>query len=178
MGGIPILRVKDKDGKTIDIPAIRGPEGPPGKDGSPGKDGAPGKDAPQLQELAQLIYPVGSIYMTVNEASPEMLFGGTWERIKDTFLLAAGDVYAAGRTGGEAEHTLTVDEIPKHTHNIQTRYSKQIDSQEGYQGGVQNYRSVDWWETQYVATELGGGGNQPHNIMPPYMTVYMWKRTA
>ena len=49
-----------------------------------------------------MIYPVGSIYMSVNATSPASLFGGTWEQLKDRFLLAAGDTYAAGSTGGEA----------------------------------------------------------------------------
>lgn len=46
------------------------------------------------------IYPVGSIYLSVNATSPAELFGGTWEQIKDTFLLASGDTYEAGSTGG------------------------------------------------------------------------------
>ena len=66
--------------------------------------------------LLNAIYPVGSIYMSVNSTSPATLFGGTWERIKDRFLLAAGDAYAAGGTGGEATHTLTEGEMPAHSH--------------------------------------------------------------
>ena len=62
------------------------------------------------------IYPVGSIYMSVVNTSPSVLFGGTWEQIKDTFLLATGDTYANGSTGGEATHTLTENEMPTHTH--------------------------------------------------------------
>ena len=50
------------------------------------------------------IYPVGSIYMSVNNTSPSTLFGGTWEQIKDTFLLSAGNTYTAGNTGGSATH--------------------------------------------------------------------------
>ena len=63
-------------------------------------------------ELLDKTYPVGSIYMSVNSTSPADLFGGTWEQIKDTFLLAAGDTYSAGSTGGETEGWLTIDEIP------------------------------------------------------------------
>ena len=55
------------------------------------------------------IHPVGSIYISENSTSPATLFGGTWERVKDRFLLAAGDTYSAGSTGGSATHTLTVD---------------------------------------------------------------------
>ena len=81
-------------------------------------------DARMGKELADLIdsvasktYPVGSIYLSVNETDPTDIFGGKWERLKDVFLLASGDVFAAGATGGEAEVTLTVEQMPKHTHD-------------------------------------------------------------
>ena len=58
-----------------------------------------------LNDFWDKIYPVGSIYISAASTSPATLFGGTWEQIKDTFLLAAGDTYTAGETVGEAEHT-------------------------------------------------------------------------
>lgn len=73
-----------------------------------------------IKDIINTVYPVGSIYMSVNDTDPSLLFHGTWERIKDRFLLAAGDAYAADSTGG----------------------------------------------------------SQPNNNMPPYLTVYMWKRIA
>lgn len=120
------------------------------------------------------IYPVGSIYMSVNSTSPATLFGGTWEQIKDTFLLSAGDTYSAGATGGEASHTLTVSEMPSHNHNITIRAG----------AGAANYYSAPPSASQggeavtrtNVIQETGGG--TAHNNMPPYMAVYMWKRTA
>ena len=57
-------------------------------------------------------YPVGSIYMSVNNINPANFFGGKWEQIKDRFLLACGSTYSNGSTGGEAIHQLTVDELP------------------------------------------------------------------
>ena len=71
----------------------------------------------QIDNIWDKIYPVGSIYMSVNDTSPASLFGGTWEELKDKFLLGAGDIYLSGATGGEASHTLTSNEIPKHKHN-------------------------------------------------------------
>ena len=59
-------------------------------------------------------YPVGAIYISTISTSPASLFGGTWEQLKDRFLLGAGDTYAAGATGGEAAHALTVNEMPPH----------------------------------------------------------------
>lgn len=73
---------------------------------------------PQSLALVDIVYPVGSIYMSTSSTSPELLFGGTWEQIKDTFLLSAGDSYNNGDTGGEAAHTLTTAELPSHTHSL------------------------------------------------------------
>lgn len=117
------------------------------------------------------VYPVGAIYMSAAATNPGTLFGfGTWERIKDRFLLAAGDAYAAGATGGEATVTLTVNEMPKHTHGL--KMSK----------GAGNYYSPPWGDGIDEATPTSvvqsAGGGQAHNNMPPYLAVYIWKRTA
>lgn len=114
------------------------------------------------------IYPVGSIYMSVNSTSPATYFGGTWARIQDTFLLAAGSSYAAGATGGEATHTLTVDEMPSHRHS--ESQCKSVSNQ--INGG--SYSSGD--PTSGYTGYAGGG--KAHNNMPPYLAVYVWKRTA
>lgn len=121
-------------------------------------------------EISPLIaYPVGSIYMSVNSTSPATLFGGTWEQLEDTFLLAAGTNYAAGSTGGEATHTLTVDEMPNHSH-LGYVGTTDAGSSDAARLGYANYAY------RQLMTAVGGG--QPHNNMPPYLAVYMWKRTA
>lgn len=125
-------------------------------------------------------YPVGAIYVSVSDANPAALFGfGTWEQIKDRFLLSAGDTYEAGAVGGEAEHTLTVDEMPSHKHNLLGEY-----------GAVSGEMYEPWSEYTQLATPASGtqkssnasmkttGGSKAHNNMPPYLTVYVWKRTA
>ena len=120
------------------------------------------------------IYPVGSIYMSVNSTSPATIFGGTWEQIKDTFLLSAGDTYTAGSTGGEAEHTLTVEEMPSHSHYLPSNidyYSNAV------LGGNSWYISAVLRGDASSYTRSSGDGGA-HNNMPPYLTVYMWKRTA
>ena len=68
--------------------------------------------------LLNKIYPIGAIYMSVDSTDPGTFIGGTWEQIEDTFLLSAGTTYTAGDTGGEATHTMTVDEMPAHRHWI------------------------------------------------------------
>ena len=68
--------------------------------------------------LLNLVYPVGSIYWSSNNTNPANLFGGTWTQIKDRFILAAGDYYSNGATGGAATVTLTISNMPNHSHSF------------------------------------------------------------
>ena len=147
----------------------------------------------RISSIVDAFYPVGSIYMSVNNANPGTLFGGTWERIQDTFLLAAGQTYSAGATGGESEHTLTQNEMPSHAH-------PPLNSGDW---GIAEYRNVigESGVWKFDLTNTGGGlllgaydngntylalqsstgstgGGAAHNNMPPYLAVYVWKRTA
>ena len=149
------------------------------------------KDATAREQLANIgktVYPVGSIYISVTDTSPASLFGGTWEQLKDRFLLAAGDSYAAGSVGGTAEHTLTVDEIPKHRHasdSYMDGFAATTTGADNYVTWV-NYGTKNNNEPTTVVGSLGNGpvrtswvgGSQPHNNMPPYRSVYMWQRIA
>ena len=126
--------------------------------------------------LIDTIYPVGSIYMSTNNVSPQTFFGGTWERIQDRFLLAAGSIYAAGGTGGSATHTLTVDEMPRHYHVLKVATTTTTASDAGWRAnGVKAYSSQQVESPTDNIKEMGG--NAAHNNMPPYLVVYMWKRT-
>ena len=119
------------------------------------------------------VYPIGAIYISVTGLSPETLFGGTWERITDKFLLAAGSSYLSGTTGGEAKHTLTVNEMPTHNHSFGAGVN------ETEQGTASDVFMYQGWQSSYspaYVTSVGGG--QSHNNMPPYLAVYVWKRTA
>ena len=116
------------------------------------------------------IYPIGSIYMSVNSTSPAGLFGGTWEQLKDRFLLAAGSTYSAGSTGGEATHALTVDEMPIHSHGGVRR------NHVGASGTASTGTSSGSGDTTNYTNDAGGGA--AHNNMPPYLAVYMWKRVS
>ena len=84
-------------------------------------------------------HPIGSLYWSSVATDPTDLFGGTWERIKDMFILAAGDIYAAGSEGGEATHTLTVDEMPAHTHARGTMEINGTIQGRGHTGGNIKY---------------------------------------
>lgn len=130
--------------------------------------------AATVSAMLDKAYPVGSIYMSVNSTNPHSLFGGTWVQIKDRFLLAAGAAYKAGATGGEATHTLTVDEIPNHQHALW------YPNEGGEQSAAIGYPEAGSKNTWYAeASRTGGaGGGAAHNNMPPYLSVYVWKRTA
>lgn len=131
-------------------------------------------------DLKKSIYPVGSIYLSVESTSPASLFGGSWERIEDRFLLAAGDSYSIGDTGGEATHTLTIGEMPEHAHSIGNKPGMGGTPQEWF-SQWEWYVKDAWYQfnsgttTLASRTQYSGSGN-PHNNMPPYYTVYMWKR--
>jgi hypothetical protein len=124
-----------------------------------------------------LSYPVGAIYLSVLNTSPATLFGGTWAAIGAGKMLIgvdAGDTdfNAAEKTGGEKTHTLTTTEMPAHTHTQQKKHSTALGSYDPSAPWINNTGTVYNWESG----SAGGGG--AHNNMPPYLAVYMWKRTA
>ena len=133
-------------------------------------------------QIVDLIYPVGSTYISFNSTNPNTLFGGTWEQIKDKFLLAAGDTYAAGTTGGSADavtvsHTHTQE---KHTHmlsySLVPRGTASSKVRNFYGDGTTGDTSLSppYATPTINSTGVSGTGKN----MPPYLTVYMWKRTA
>ena len=123
--------------------------------------------------LTDIIYPVGAIYISTSSADPGTLFGGTWQRIKDRFMLASGDTYASGSTGGEARHTLTVNEMPSHSH------TDGVDGVNGLSAATPGQTSaVTYWSNSGGRGTGYTGGGQAHENMPPYIAVYVWKRTA
>lgn len=138
-------------------------------------------DYVKTSDVLDLVYPVGSLYMSVNSTSPATLFGGTWEQIKDTFLLSAGDTYTSGDTGGEATHTLTINEMPSHNHQGITWYgdtTQPVTLNTGsYTGFALPYSSGTNQDSKNAIHTNSTGGGLAHNNMPPYLVVYVWKRT-
>lgn len=142
-----------------------------------------------FDSIIQLIYPVGAIYLSVNDTSPASLFGGTWEQIEDVFLLSAGSTYFAGSTGGKSTHTLTVQEMPVHSHTVNAHsHAIGLDNDTTYgtygwslhinANGTSSVtgaqKTVNSGTSSPNTNTIGGG--VAHNNMPPYLTVYMWKR--
>lgn len=126
------------------------------------------------EALLDIVWPVGSVYLSAAETSPADLFGGTWEQIKDVFLLAAGDSHAAGSTGGEETHVLTAEEMANHTHGYD--YTGQSVT-EGV-NAIRLYQAASTQYNAYSGKATSNCGGQAHNNMPPYLAVYVWKRTA
>ena len=156
-----------------------------------------------IQQFSSAIYPVGSIYMSVNSTSPATLFGGTWSQLKDRFLLGAGDTYSNGATGGAATVTLTTSQMPSHTHTFtgssattsSDSHTHTVPNTKGDNSGSGN--KCESWASASASgrtvttssdshthtltakgTNSSTGGGSSHNNMPPYLVVYMWKRTA
>lgn len=120
------------------------------------------------------IYPVGSIYMSVNSTNPANLFGGTWTQLKDRFLLGAGSTYTNGSTGGSATQRLSAANLPSHTHpQYVATNGGSTSANLDYNGWVSNGKAV----AQGIPTGATGQGTK-FDIMPPYLVVYMWQRTG
>ena len=135
--------------------------------------------------ILNAMYPVGSLYITVNSTSPAGLLGGTWEQIKDRFLLAAGDNHAAGEDGGAESQT-----IDGHTHRspVGKRGNTAVALNPGMTGDTVTFAATAkpaWASssnttryTDVTSYNTGSGGGHTVNTMPPYLAVYVWKRIA
>ena len=152
-------------------------------------------------DLLNTIYPVGSIYMSTNSTSPANFIGGTWERIQGQFLLGASSSYSAGSTGGSADaivvshsHTFsgTTSSNGSHTHGLSI--DEGIVARPGAMMLSINYNGYYDGDTDgpwnanithagnhthtYSGTTSTNGSSGTGKNMPPYLAVYIWKRTA
>lgn len=127
------------------------------------------------RSLLDWTYPVGSIYLSVDATSPAAKFGGTWTPIENLFLYPVPTNTAAGLQGGEASHTLTVAEMPSHTHKTYMAYGDN-----GAGPNIPIYeRSTNRCDGYATLPDTSAvGGNTAHNNMPPYMTMYAWYRVG
>lgn len=139
-----------------------------------------------MLSITDLIYPVGSVYISVNSTNPGVLFGGTWQQIKDKFLLSAGDTYAAGSTGGSAKATL-----PSHTHTVGSGGYQLWGAKSG-QGSAEPGNQISGDAKYYAAANGSSASNYKwlnsvdrkgvsdvsQANMPPYLVVYVWQRIS
>lgn len=150
--------------------------------------------------MLDIAHPVGSYYWSSKPTNPTILFGGTWEQVKDKFIYAVGK-YSVGTTGGSETEILTIAQTPAHTHTrgtmnikgecagLMTGYREQLDGafypenigghQSGYWGDDASPYTVYFDASRSWTGETSSvGNNQPHNNMPPYEVAYCWKRIA
>lgn len=173
-------KAPDAAGKVMltaaDVGALSGTDATLTQAGKAADAKATGDELNQLKsdmaEYWKTLYPIGAIFITVSSTSPASLFGGTWEQIKDNFLLAAGDSYLPGSKGGIAENTIDVNNLPP---AIPLQFTRDAG---GQYGGINA-------DVVFTNSKVGGyasvgtGQNaSPLNNMPPYVTVYMWKRVS
>ena len=137
--------------------------------------------------LLDLIHPVGSLYWSSDPTEPSELFGGTWKRIKDRFILAAGDAYNAEATGGAATVKLTADQLPKLSGTVNFRAWHTGSRNLGATGIFSTNGEIAQAEQTFaISTSSDGlrqlkiafGGDVAHDNMPPYAVKYCWERTA
>lgn len=137
-------------------------------------------------KICDIIYPIGSIYISVNNVSPANLFNcGKWERIEDRFLLAAGSSYTAGSTGGSKTHShkLSSSGYAKIGFTWLDDYNTLVQASttypnEYYSGTkMPNLPAYSSLQSSNVSTPLGGVTDSESSL-PPYLAVYIWKRVS
>jgi microcystin-dependent protein len=154
--------------------------------------------------LAAHVYPVGSIYLATVSTNPNTLLGfGTWSAIQGRFLIGVDGTYTAGSTGGNANKTLATGELPSHTHSFSASTDSQGDHTHdiardndgstgttektlhstGITSGYDSRYNNQLWpagaHTHSISGTTGGtGSGTAFSILPPYLAVYMWQRTA
>lgn len=126
--------------------------------------------------LIDFFFPIGYVYLTLSEISPQTLYGGTWEKIEGKFLISSSTEYPVTTTGGEKTHKLTVSEMPNHNH------AQYVTANSELSGGTSarlDYASDGKGHIypQGCNTSATGGG-QAFNLLPPYLSVNVYKRTA
>lgn len=131
------------------------------------------------KQLFLLMHRVGDIIFSTSDENPSTIYGGTWVawgkgQVPVGVDTSDSDFNTVEKTGGEKEHTLTVDEMPSHTH------AQYVTSDNVSGGGIRVDYTKDGASLPYLqGIDTGSsGGNQPHNNIQPYITCYMWKRTA
>ena len=129
----------------------------------------------------QSAYPVGSVYINaVDDTNPATLMGfGTWAQFAVGQMLEGCVAGQAGQTGGEVSHTLTAGEMPSHTHSYNDIYYAEFGGTIALPANIGS-RSTDNDNGGYqmARTTDATGSGAAHNNMPPFITVYMWRRVS
>lgn len=128
--------------------------------------------------LFLLMHPKGTLFSSDDPTSPAELFGGTWEQIKDSFILAAGDTYAAGSTGGNATVIIGKTNLPNVRLDVETLYSKGASGNAYDVVNVTHEHSDGSGNFSRTGKTYPLGDGTPLDILPPYYSAYIWRRVA
>lgn len=134
-----------------------------------------------LAAVVERDHPVGSLYISEKSTSPAELYGGTWERIEGKFIMGASDTYPAGSTGGEASVALTKENNGPHDHTFVKFTTGAINTDPSgntVQRGLGSNASqavLNFPDNFQLSTS---GEGKPHNNIPPYYSMYIWRRVA
>jgi hypothetical protein len=135
------------------------------------------------KDLLEKVYPIGSYYWSEKNTSPSDIFGGSWTKIRGRFLFASDSNHDVGSTGGSERHTLTIDEMPRHSHEYEKfchEYTTHFDAPSGsystYPVNNTSHKNANKFLDTNSTTSVGGGSS--HNNMPPFLTANCWKRTG
>ncbi len=142
------------------------------------------------QDICNFIYPIGSLYMSINSTSPANLFGGTWARINGYYLYAgtggktAGSNKSGASSGNTGSTVLTIKQIPSHEHDIAISWSSSgVNNNERH---IFSDNTGFYGDAQFMNARPTGGGeghthtlnNHTHSVTPLRYEVYAWRRTA
>lgn len=136
------------------------------------------------QQILDIIWPVGSIYLSDNATNPNTKFGGTWVKLSGGFIygstITSGNTYSTGNGTGTStnSHTLTIDQMPSHKHQINANWARDKGGA-GWGATIANYSTGYIFEPAHLYGEMqetGGGKGHSHNI--PYIACSIWRRTA
>ena len=135
------------------------------------------------KDLLEKVYPIGSYYWSEKNTSPSDIFGGSWTKIRGRFLFASDSNHDVGSTGGSERHTLTIDEMPRHSHEYEKfrhETTTLFDIPDGvcyvYPANHKEHKDDNKFSDTYSTKSVGGGSS--HNNMPPFLTANCWKRTG
>ena len=137
------------------------------------------KNGTNIENIMLANYPVGSIYFSVDSANPSTKFGGTWVawgagRVPVGVKTDDVNFNSVEKTGGEKTHALTQSELPP-TLDFKT---DSIGFQVYGEGTNQGEEVGTAFGSNTTLTLINSGGGTAHNNLQPYITCYMWKRTA
>ena len=137
-----------------------------------------------IQNILNKIHPVGTIKMTTVNTNPGTYLPGTWVawgsgRVPVGVDTSQTEFNTVEKTGGEKTHQLTVDEMPSHNHyiTVKGKWSGLSNEQSEY-FNISTEWGKEWTSRDWINYSNNSGGNQSHNNLQPYITCYMWKRTA